>query len=131
MPKFLIAIIVVIVIAVLIWLFYPRVQVVKLIPLPGSNEPDLEHPKMDVLVRWNHIFGSKVRFVNESRFDGVLIQIPCTEFFTNPPSDLDFTLALGESRTLTLRRDIPSGAKCTYKVDPYGGLPGPELIKRP
>lgn len=133
MPKFLIVIIIVVVVGLLVWFFYPRAQVVRLIVCPGAanNEPDLDFEDKDVVVRWSHLFGTKVKFKNESLYDGVHIKIDCTNFFKNPQSELDFTLAIGESKTLTLRRDLPSGEICDYEVDPYCKLPGPRLIKRP
>jgi len=133
MPKFLIIIIIVVVVGLLVWFFFPRAQVVRLIVCPGAanDEPDLDYAEKEVIVRWSHVFGTKVKFKNDSNFDGVHIQIPCTDFFKNPSSDLDFTLAIGESKTLTLKKDLPSEKVCEYKVDPYCKLPGPKLIKRP
>ena len=133
MPKFLIIIIIVVVVGLLVWFFFPRAQVVRLIVCPGAanDEPKLDPEEKDVFVRWHHLFGTKVKFKNDSNYDGVHIQIPCTDFFKNPSSDLDFTLAIGESKTLTFQKNLPSGKECTYKVDPHCILPGPKLIKKP
>jgi hypothetical protein len=134
MFKIIIAIIVVIVIGLLVWFFcFPPAQVVRLIECAGAanDEPDLEEDPKEVFVRWNHIFGAKVKFKNDSKFDGARISITCTDFFNNPASELDFTLAIGESKTLELRKDIPDNQVCEYILDPYCKTPGPSLIKKP
>jgi len=134
MVKIIIAIIVIILIILFVWLVVlPPAQVVRLIvcPAAANDEPDLETRDTVISDHWYHPFGDKVKFKNDSNYDGVQITIRSTDFFQGTQSEVVFTLGIGESRKFTIRDDLPSGKICNFDVNPFCKTPGPTLIKRP
>ena len=132
MWKIIVGIIVVILLILLVWqVFLPPAHVVRLIDCDDSPLPLGESQEMDIKDSWFHAAAEKVKFKNDSQYDGVQIEIPCTDFFVEPASELVFTLGVGESKTLTMRDGLQSEKECNVQINPSCVTPGPTLIKKP
>ena len=129
--KWYVWLIIIFVVLFVLWMiFWPTVHKVKLVQCTGSPNPALKNEETKVWDLFYHAYPERVKFVNRSSYDGVIITIQTPNFFEGPI--VPIVLQAGEeSKTFTMRSDLSSGATCDFIMDPDCGQPGPKLIKRP